>query len=97
MLRGNLMHDIVRQSGLAPVNGLFMDNGTSGWLIESNASYDIPEGGYRYSNLGPELGQTGPQYQPLGENFFDIGPGPDRVPPEIPQKADPQLPGKCRD
>ncbi|MCS7049025.1 MAG: right-handed parallel beta-helix repeat-containing protein [Verrucomicrobiae bacterium] len=97
VLRGNLMHDIVRQSGFAPVNGLFMDNGTSGWLIESNASYNIPEGGYRYNNTGPETGQTGPQYQPLGENFFDIGPGPDRVPPEIRQKAGPQLPGKCRD
>lgn len=97
VLRGNLLHDIVRKSGIAPVNGLFMDNGTSGWLIESNASYNIPEGGYRWNNTGPEPGQTRPQYQPLGENFFDIGPGPDRVPPEIRQKAGPQLPGKCRD
>jgi len=89
-IKSNLLHSIVRKSGIAPVNGLFMDNGTSGWTIEGNASYDIPEGGYRYNNTGPEPGQTGPQYQPLGENHFDIGPGPDRVPAEIKRLAGPQ-------
>ncbi len=90
VIKSNLLHNIVRKSGIAPVNGLFMDNGTSGWLIEDNATYAIPEGGYRYNDTGPEPGQTGPQYQPLGDNFFDIVPGPDRVPPSIRDQAGPQ-------
>lgn len=89
VMRGNLLHDIVRKSGLAPVNGLFMDNGTSGWRIEGNASYNVPEGGYRYNQTGAAFGQTGPQHQPLGENFFDLQP--DRLPANLVALVGPKL------
>lgn len=58
-LRGNLLYDIMRKSDIASVNGLFMDNSTSEWLTDSNATNPIPEGGYGWNDTGPAPGQTG--------------------------------------
>lgn len=40
-LRGNLIHDIVRNAGRAPSNGMFLDQGTTGIVIEGNTFWTI--------------------------------------------------------
>jgi len=41
ILRGNAIHDIRRNAGRAPSNGIFFDQGTSETLTESNVFWDI--------------------------------------------------------
>ena len=41
VLRGNAIHDIVRNAGRAPSNGMFLDQGTTGIVIEGNTFWSI--------------------------------------------------------
>jgi hypothetical protein len=41
VLRGNAIHDVPANAGRAPSNGIFLDQGTSGLLVEDNAFWAI--------------------------------------------------------
>jgi hypothetical protein len=41
VLRGNVIHDIRRNAGRAPSNGMFLDQGTMDLVIEENVFWDI--------------------------------------------------------
>lgn len=41
ILRGNAIHDIRRNLGVAPSNGIFFDQGTTGLVADSNTFWDI--------------------------------------------------------
>ncbi|MCC7389045.1 MAG: right-handed parallel beta-helix repeat-containing protein [Phycisphaerales bacterium] len=41
VLRGNAIHDIARNTGRAPSNGMFLDQGTTGIVIEGNTFWAI--------------------------------------------------------
>ena len=53
VLRGNLIHDVGRSDASvsrAPNNGIFMDEGSTGFLVEQNIIYDAPEGCLRFND-----------------------------------------------
>jgi len=79
-LVGNLIHDAARRSGVAPVNGIFMDQGSEGWLIENNIVYAVADGPLRYND-------SGPAFQQLGKNYFGVAPTDPAYPKALAEQA----------
>lgn len=53
-LRGNLIHDVPMTFGRAPSNGMFIDEGSKGFLFEGNVIYRTPNGPIRYNQSRAE-------------------------------------------
>jgi hypothetical protein len=49
VLRGNLIHDVPRTHGRAYSNGMFIDQGSKGYLFEGNIIYRTPDGAVRFN------------------------------------------------
>jgi len=90
-MESNLIHDITRRYGVAGVNAVFLDNGSEGWHIAGNVSYNVGDGGLRFNTGGAGFTQaTGPEFQSLGTNYFDVAPGQSGYPAHIALQAGPQ-------
>ncbi|HLU49591.1 MAG TPA: right-handed parallel beta-helix repeat-containing protein, partial [Planctomycetota bacterium] len=48
ILRGNHIHDVPRNSGRAESNGMFLDEGTTGFIVEGNAIHDTDRSSIRF-------------------------------------------------
>jgi len=69
-LRGNLIHDVGRSSyaqGGAPNNGVFQDQGSSGFLIEENIIYTVSGDPVRFNQCAENM-------QTWKNNYFRISP-----------------------
>lgn len=53
VLRGNLIHDVPVNAGRAQSNGMFLDEGSSEFLIEKNTVYGIARSTVRFHKAGP--------------------------------------------
>jgi hypothetical protein len=52
ILRGNVIHDVAVNAGRAESNGIFMDEGSSEMLVESNVIYNIARSPIRFHKAG---------------------------------------------
>jgi hypothetical protein len=52
ILRGNVIHDVAVNAGRAESNGIFMDEGSSEMLVESNVIYNIAKSPIRFHKAG---------------------------------------------
>jgi hypothetical protein len=52
ILRGNVIHDVSVNAGRAESNGIFMDEGSSEMLVESNVIYNIAKSPIRFHKAG---------------------------------------------
>jgi hypothetical protein len=52
ILRGNVIHDVAVNAGRAESNGIFMDEGSSEMLVESNVIYNIAKSPIRFHKSG---------------------------------------------
>jgi hypothetical protein len=52
ILRGNIIHDVSVNAGRAESNGIFMDEGSSEMLVESNVIYNIAKSPIRFHKAG---------------------------------------------
>ena len=71
VLRGNLIHDVCRDPSTcasSPNNGIFFDEGSSGYLIEDNVIYNTPEGAIRFNASSQES-------HAWRNNTLDVAPG----------------------
>lgn len=62
VLRGNLIHDVERSQyaqGGAPNNGMFLDEGSKGFLIEDNTIYNTTGGSVRHNRNTPDWHKWG--------------------------------------
>jgi len=48
VLRGNVIHDILRNAGRAESNGMFLDQGSGDLLIENNVIYNVDRSPLRF-------------------------------------------------
>ena len=55
ILRGNVIHDIAVNAGRAESNGIFMDEGSSEMLVESNVIYNIAKSPIRFHKAGKNM------------------------------------------
>jgi hypothetical protein len=62
ILRDNLIHDVPLNTGRAESNGMFLDQGSSGFLIEGNLIYGTDRSPLRFHKAG-KLTVTGNQWQ----------------------------------
>lgn len=86
VLRGNLIHDISRGPctyASSPNNGIFFDEGSSGYLIENNMIYNTPEGATR-------LNASRKEAHTWRNNSFDVSPDSPKFPDERAKQAGPQ-------
>ncbi|UCH36268.1 MAG: right-handed parallel beta-helix repeat-containing protein [Armatimonadota bacterium] len=70
VLRGNLIHDVHRHESTcakSPNNGIFFDEGSTGYLVEDNVIYNTPEGAVRFN-------QTTEDAHTWRNNSFDVAP-----------------------
>ena len=68
-LRGNLIHDVAANAGRAESNGMFLDQGTGGFVIEENTIYNVAKSPLRFHKGWENL---------VRNNVLEIGPN---VPP----------------
>ena len=82
VLRGNHIHDVHRSpfAGSAPNNGIFLDEGSKGFLIEANVIYNCANGVIRH-NRNKHDDHT------WRDNVFDVKPDDPRFPKEMAAKA----------
>lgn len=81
-IEANLIHAVKHFSGVAPCNGLFIDEGSRGWHLVDNIVYDTADGPVRHN-------QNRPEDQTWGQNYFDIQPGAPDFPQAIAAAAGP--------
>jgi hypothetical protein len=55
ILRGNVIHDVPVNAGRAESNGIFMDEGSSEMLVESNVIYNISKSPIRFHKAGKNI------------------------------------------
>jgi len=55
VLKGNLIHDIPRNSGRAESNGMFLDEGTTGLVIEGNLIFETDRSPFRFHKATTNL------------------------------------------
>lgn len=85
VLRGNHIHDIARTDfahGGAPNNGIFLDEGSKGYLIEGNIIYNAHGGPIRHN-------QNQPAWHTWTNNHFNVKPGAPEFPAELAKRAGP--------
>lgn len=83
VLKGNLIHDVHRSPYVcvdSPNNGIFLDDGSQGFLLEDNIIYDVGGGPVRHNANSPE-GHT------WKNNSFGVSPGAAGFPAELAAKA----------
>lgn len=80
VLRGNLIHDVDKTHGRAPSNGMFIDEGSKGFLVEGNIIYNTPDGAVRFNQSKQDL-------HTFRDNTFSIQPGAPGFPTEAAAKA----------
>lgn len=77
VIRGNLIHDVARTHGRAASNGMFIDEGSKGYLIEKNVLFNMGDGAFRFNQTTREnhtfkdnilLEDVGPQ-KPYRQSF----------------------------
>ena len=88
VLRGNLIHDVGRSDASvsrAPNNGIFCDEGSTGFLVEQNIIYDTPEGATRFNDSAADL-------HTWVDNSFGVRPGHPDFPTDRAAQAGPQPP-----
>jgi hypothetical protein len=68
-LRGNLIHDVAANAGRAESNGMFLDQGTGGFVIEENVIYNVAKSPLRFHKGWKNL---------VRNNVLEIGP---EIPP----------------
>jgi len=89
VLRGNLIHDVEKTHGRAPSNGMFIDEGSKGFLIEGNIIYNTPDGPIRYNQSGADL-------HTLQNNTLSVLPEAPGFPAEAAAKAGLEAPYRNR-
>jgi len=85
VLRGNYIHHIHRSPwahGGAPNNGIFFDQGSTGYLVENNVIHDADGGSIRFN-------QTSRENLTWKDNCFDIKPGDPAFPEKLASQAGP--------
>ena len=80
VLRGNLIHDVEKTHGRAPSNGFFIDEGSKGFLVEGNITYNTPDGAVRFNQSKKDL-------HTFRDNTFDVQPDAPGFPKEAAAKA----------
>ena len=75
VIRGNLIHDVDRTHGRALSNGMFIDEGSKGFLFERNIIYNTPDGPIRYNQCKEE-------WHTFRDNLFVKGTEKPPLPPE---------------
>lgn len=75
VLRGNLIHDVEKTHGRAPSNGMFIDEGSKGFLIEGNIIYNTPDGAVRFN-------QSQKDWHTFRDNTFLADSTTPQLPPE---------------
>lgn len=83
VLRGNLLHTVHRSAyahGGAPNNGVFFDEGSTGFLVEDNIIYDTSGEPIRFN-------QTVRENLEWGENHFGVAPGDPAYPAALAREA----------
>ncbi len=86
VLRGNRLHQVHRSGfahGGAPNNGIFFDEGSSGFLVLDNVIYDTSGDPIRFN-------QTSKENLSWKDNYFGIAPEDPQFPKEIADKAGPR-------
>ncbi len=78
----NLIHGVKHFSGVAPCNGMFIDEGSRGWHFAQNIIYDTADGPVRHN-------QNRPEDQTWGQNYFDVRPDAADFPRAIADAAGP--------
>ena len=81
-LTGNLIHDVFHKSGIAPANGIFLDNGSEGWTLDGNIVYHAADGAIRYNTS-----DTNAAFQHAGANYCDILPDAPTFPVQLAARA----------
>jgi hypothetical protein len=76
ILRDNVIHDIPLNAGRAESNGMFLDEGTTGILIEGNVIYALDRSPLRFHQAGANLVrgndlEVGPEIPPVRYNATD--------------------------
>jgi len=89
VLRGNLIHDVEKTHGRAPSNGMFIDEGSKGYLVEENIIYNTPDGAVRFNQSKQDL-------HTFRNNTFGIAPGAPGYPAEAAAKAGLEAPYRAR-
>ena len=76
-IRGNHIHHVGRSpfAGRAPNNGIFFDQGSKAWHVESNVFHSNAEPHIRYN-------QCKQDWQTWGTNYVDVKPDDPKCPPE---------------
>jgi hypothetical protein len=79
-IRGNWIHDVAPTHGRAPSNGMFIDEGSKGFLVEENVLYNTPDGAFRFN-------QSQQDWHTFRNNSTDVAPGAPSFPKEKAAKA----------
>ena len=69
-LRANRIHDIPANAGRAPSNGMFLDQGTGGFLVEDNLIYGVGRSPIRFHKGWANV---------IRNNRFQIPPGAEMI------------------
>ncbi len=64
VLRGNLIHDVPAARGTAESNGIFMDQGSTGMLVEENGCFGIGQAPIRFNQAGRNAPSCSPSSWP---------------------------------
>lgn len=67
VLRGNRIHDVPLNTGRAESNGMFIDEGTTGILIEDNIIWNITKSPLRFHQAGKNLVKNNRLYRASAE------------------------------